>query len=605
VLFDEDNNPSIFFAAPIYHTARESTPLGLLVVQYNASILQNLIVQQNELAGPNSFGTLIDENQLYLANGQNPDLLYKTVAPLSADKVEHLISAGRLPNLPPEELTANQATLAAALADVSPAEPFFTTSTQPVQQVAVVWLNAHAEWQVGFFQPQDTVLGIVTTQTRKTIPLILVIAITVAVASIGATRLLAAPIVMLTRLVERIAAGNMNVQVPVTTQDEIGRLASAFNTLTSQMRDLLSDLENQITERTLDLKRQAVQLQTAAQVAQEASALQDLDTLLNRTVTLIQDRFNFYHAGIFLLDERKEYAVLRASNSEGGKEMIRRGHRLRVGEVGIVGYVTSEGKPRIALDVETDRTHFAHPLLPETRSEMAIPLVVRGNIIGALDIQSQEPNAFDEGDVTVLEVLANQLAIAIENSRLLTDARQTLEELQIAYGKTTTEAWQKWLQRANKPIGYRFRGVEIEPISEKPPEAKLALQQGQNITAKAENAQTESHTLAVPIKLRDQAFGVISLSIEGDEVSSDFTELIEDISDRLAIALDNARLYEETQSRAMQEQVTGEIISRIRETLNIDTMLKTTIQEIGEKLNLHDIAIRIDLQDNVTTGETR
>lgn len=280
--------------------------------------------------------------------------------------------------------------------------------------------------------------------------------------------------------------------------------------------------------------------------------------------------------------------------------MLRRGHRLRVGQTGIVGFVTSQGEPRIALDVGTDITHFAHPLLPETRSEIALPLIVGNRIIGALDVQSAEPNAFDEGDISVLQVLADQLAIAIENSRLLAEGRQTVEELQSAYGQFTQESWQRWTQRSAKATGYRYRGAGIEATSEQSPETILALRQGQTITKLPDGLEESESTLAIPIQLRNRTFGAINLHIEGDEIPPDLITLIENISNRLATSLDSARLYEETQKRAAQEQITSEIASRIRESLDIEAVLKTTVQEIGQKLNLHDVSVQIDLNGNST-----
>ena len=598
VLFDENDRPVIFFVAPIYHISQANTPVGLLLVQYDGSILQDLVVGQNGLAGPESFGILVDEDQIYLANGQHPELLYKTVAPLPPERFEHLVSVGRLPSQPQEKLTANQEELSEVLSLATPAEPFFTFGDQPAQQAAVTWLDSQVGWQVGFQQPQEVFLTVVREQTRNTIPLILFSAVIVAAASLGAARVIGAPISNLTELVERISAGDLSIQVPVTTKDEIGRLAAAFNAMTAQLRGLLGGLEDQIAARTRELERQAVQLQTAAQVARDVSTLQDLNALLDRVVNLIHDRFGFYHAGVFLLDERQEYAILQAANSEGGKEMLRRGHQLKVGETGIVGYVTSRGEPRIALDVDADTTHFAHPLLPETRSEMALPLIAGGKIIGALDVQSKEANAFDESDIAVLQVLADQLAIAIENSRLLTEVRQTVDELQAAYGATTREAWLKWTRRANKPIGYRYRGLDVEPAPEKPPEAILAIRQGQVITKVAADPAKTGSTLAIPIQLRGQTFGAIQLRIEGDEIPPDLIRLASVIADRLATALESARLYEEVQRRAAQEKISSEIAARIRETLDINTIMKTAVQEIGQKLELHDIAIQIELNED-------
>ena len=445
ILFDEENQASIYFVTPVYNILDYSSVVGLLLVEYDAIILQEIVEHQNELAGTDSFGVLFDENQLHIAHGTDTSTLYKTVAPLPLEDFERLVEGGRLPNLPYEEHSTELPDLSEKLSNTSD-EPFFSATDvatgDRINQVAVAQVETKP-WQAGFFQPQDIFLSIINQQTQNAILFLAIIAIIVTALSFGATRLISTPIVQLTELVEHVAAGNLTLKVPVLTKDEIGRLATAFNAMTSQVRSLLGGLELQVIERTKNLERQAVQLQTAAEVARDASNLQDIDELLNRTVNLIHDRFGFYHAGIFLLDERNEFAYLKASNSEGGQEMLRQGHRLKVGQTGIVGYATSTGEPRIALDVGADATHFAHPLLPNTRSEVALPLIVAGKIIGALDIQSTEQNAFDEGDITVLQVLTDQLAVAIDNTRLLAEVRQTVHELQTAYGEFTQKIMAK------------------------------------------------------------------------------------------------------------------------------------------------------------------
>lgn len=194
-------------------------------------------------------------------------------------------------------------------------------------------------------------------------------------------------------------------------------------------REVNRELDRRVAERTADLERRTIQLKTAAAVARDATAIIDVDHLLRETVEFISERFGFYHAGVFLLDEKKEYAVLRAASSEGGHRMLERGHQLPVGRVGIVGYVAGSGKSRIALDVGKDSVHFVNPDLPETRSEMALPLISRGEIIGVLDVQSVREAVFTEEDLAALQTMADQLANAIENARLYEEANRHVEEL--------------------------------------------------------------------------------------------------------------------------------------------------------------------------------
>jgi PAS domain S-box-containing protein len=188
------------------------------------------------------------------------------------------------------------------------------------------------------------------------------------------------------------------------------------------------ELEERVTERTAELERRTMQLQTAAEVARDATTAHDLSSLLERAVNLVRERFGFYYAGIFLVDAQGEYAVLRAATGEAGRQMIESRHKLKVGETGIVGHATDSGKPHIALDVGSDAAHFKNPFLPDTRSETALPLQVGGRVIGALDVQSTQEAAFGEDDIATLQIMADQLAVAIERTRLFEQVQVALEE---------------------------------------------------------------------------------------------------------------------------------------------------------------------------------
>lgn len=596
VLFDEEGRASIYIASTIVLQGTNRA-IGQLIVRYDANVLQDLMVSNNNLAGEDSFGVLFDQNLIYLAHGSTPNTLYKSVAPLEGTIFERLQSTARLPQGSPGELTTNQPALAIQLrGNQTVFEAVDFTNTERINQVGTYDLQ-NAPWIIAFFQPQDVFLTQIEAQTRGTIILVIIIAAIVAGSSVGAARLLSAPIGNLTELVERIAGGDLSIRVPANTRDEIGRLGNTFNNMTSQIRNLLGGLESQVAERTRELERRATQLQTAAEVARDASSTPDLDQLLNDTVDLISERFGFYHAGIFLLDERREFAVLRAANSQGGKQMLARGHKLAVGQVGIVGDTTATGRPHIALDVGEDAAFFAHPLLPETRSEMALPLMVGSQAIGALDVQSKQAGAFDQSDITVLQVLADQLAIAIQNTRLLAGYQDTLRELQIAYGQFTQRSWDEWSQLRDKPTGYRYRGAGIEVFSESEPAQQQAFELGQpmieNILAGSD--EPVGSRLVIPIRLRDETLGVIQMRLDQTQVPADFTSLMEAVASRLAIALDSARLNFDTQRRAAREQISSEISARMRETLDIDAVLRTAVQEIGERLELHDVSIQLHM----------
>ena len=348
-------------------------------------------------------------------------------------------------------------------------------------------------------------------------------------------------------------------------------------------------LEETVRERTRDLEHRSIQLQVAAEVARDATTARELDELLNQAVDLIRSRFGFYHAGIFLVDESVEYAVLRAATGAAGRQMLEQGHRLKVGEVGIVGYVTDQGTARIALDVGTDAVHFANPLLPETRSEMALPLRLGERVIGALDVQSTDASAFDENDVAVLQTMADQLAVAIENARLLHQMQQTVRELEVAYGRHTQEAWRTVAQTSKQPLGYRYRRLDVEPVVDPPQEARQAWLQGQTVTTTVQpetgtDGQGDTHAIAVPIKFRDQVIGVFNIRSTGDTISPEAVSLVEEVVSRLALALENARLLEETQRRGVRDRLIANITAQVRSSMDPETILQTAVRELGAAL---------------------
>jgi PAS domain S-box-containing protein len=345
------------------------------------------------------------------------------------------------------------------------------------------------------------------------------------------------------------------------------------------------------------LRRHAVQLQTAAEVARDAAGVRQLEDLLNRAVDLIRERFGFYHAGLFLVEEQggARYAVLRAAAGESGQRMLDRGHRLKVGEEGIVGYVTGTGDPRISLDVGEDAVHFDNPDLPETRSEMALPLRMRGEIIGALDVQSKLGAAFDVEDVTILQTMADQLAVAIDNARLLEDMEQSVQQLEAAYRKYTRDSWQQVTRRDGHPSGYRYRLTGVEPVAEQQPEAQRAWQAGVTSfdSERGDGGQEAVLGAAVPIKLRDQMIGVLDLRSEDVPISAETIALVEEVAHRLAPIMEATRLYEDAQRRAARDRLLRDVTLRMRETLDLETLLRTAVDEARRALGLPEMVVRL------------
>jgi GAF domain-containing protein len=300
-------------------------------------------------------------------------------------------------------------------------------------------------------------------------------------------------------------------------------------------------------------------------------------------------RFGFYHCGIFLLDDTRMYAVLRAASSEGGQRMLARGHRLRVGEVSIVGFVIDRGTPRIALDVGHDAVYLDNPDLPETRSEMALPLRVRGEIIGALDVQSAEPEAFDQEDVAVLQTMADQIALAISNAQLFAQVQKSMEAERRAYGEASLQSWRQTL-RPGHGLQRRYDPEGILAMDRAPRDGER-----EKVGQSEPSAGVDVEKLSVPITVRGNVIGLVDAykGAGAGPWTPKETELMASLGQQLGIALEDAQQRQSTQMRAARERLTGEVTARIRETLDMETVLRTAAQELRRALDLPEVTIRL------------
>jgi GAF domain-containing protein/HAMP domain-containing protein len=468
-------------------------------------------------------------------------------------------------------------------------------------------------WTVLYVQEASVLADLQNQQIRLTILIATIIAGLIGIFATFGTRLITSPIINLTENAEKITAGDLNITVPIFDRDEIGKLASGFNVMTSRLRTLINELEERVRARTFELeiqnrslKYRTQQIQTISEVARNIAAAQDLEKLLSQVAQLVSDRFGFYHVGIFLLDEANEFAELRASNSEGGKRMLARQHKLRVGQVGLVGFVTSAGKPRIALDVGEDSVHFKNPDLPLTRSEMALPLMGGGSVIGALDVQSDRTNAFSQEDIELFTTLADQIAIAIVNSRLYQEALQALEDSQQIHRQYLRQEWAK-ITSDMPVIGYDYSPKGLMPLYAGSVEEKdESLQPGKVIMVNLVENERQISILKVPISLRGEVIGTIDLRDEsGEEWDEGSIATAEAVADQISQALENARLFEQTQRRADRERRVLEITSRIRATTDPEAMIKIATAELQNALNARARIInpQIDeLNDEVRKG---
>ena len=395
---------------------------------------------------------------------------------------------------------------------------------------------------------------------------------------------LAKPIIHLRNAANKLSEGEYDFKIAnIPHTRELAELALDFNIMSDRLSGLINDLEKRVEERTASLIRKSDQLRAASHIARKTAEVQDLSLLLDLVARLVTDQFGYYHTGIFLISETGEEAVLQAASSEGGHRMIERGHSLVVGKQGIVGYVAAEKKPRIALDVGIDAVFFNNPDLPMTRSELALPLLIRNKVLGVLDIQSNKPQAFSMDDIDVLQTLADQVAVAIENARLLDESEAALTQLEALTNVRTRDAWNQRLSGKGRVFTYTPLGLRA---------VKLPA--------------TSENRVTIPLTLRGQKIGSISLVRKGDTpINKSDEELIAEVASQAGLAIDNIRLLEEATQRARQEQVVGKLAGRFSQSLDVDTLLQTAARELAQLPDVSEVSVFIGKQSSETPVKQR
>jgi GAF domain-containing protein/HAMP domain-containing protein len=429
------------------------------------------------------------------------------------------------------------------------------------------------------------------------VSLLIIMAMTAFAGMLGgyAARRLAVPLVDLTETATRISCGEMDLQATASGPAEVASLAEAFNSMTTQLRQILEDLEKRVAERTLDLERQSAYLQASAEVGRAATSILEIDRLIGQVVELIRERFGLYYVGLFLVDSAGEWAVLRAGTGAAGQAMLARGHRLKIGGGSMIGWSVANAQARVALEVGEDAVRLATAELPETRSEAALPLRSRGRVLGAVTVQSSWPGAFDETVIAVLQNMADQVAVALDNARLFAESQTAVETARRAYGEISRRDWGELLgTRAH--WGYRYANQSVAPAEKTwRPEMLEAIQTGEML-----ESDTGEPTLAMPLKVRDHVVGALRFSKgeDGGHWTADEIVLIETLTEQLGVALESARLYQDTQRRAARERLVNEITARIRSSMTLEAVLNSAVREISHLVEANYAAIDLELDQS-------
>jgi len=563
-------NGNLFISQPIYDI-NEGNLLGVLVLRADDNLIKNIMETTPGFEEAETY--LLGKNFQPVTKTRTPVNIVRTDASLNVLLDNAKEGSGTYENYTGE-------TVIGVYRWIEPLQMVFITET-----------------------PLSTVINNTLSSTVGSVALaFFAVIMAIAAVTISADSI-STPISALAETARNFAAGELSARATVDLKNEIGDLGRTYNQMAEQLQNIIGRLEQRVSDRTRELEGQSNRLRVAAEIARDAASSRNLTELLEQAGTLIQERFGFYHTGIFLLDHNGEYAVLASSPTKAGREMTANNHRLRVGEMGIVGRVAATGEPRISLDTGVDAIHFDNPLLPDTRSEMALPLKTRNGLLGVLDVQSDHPQAFHDNDIAIMQLLADQLATAIERARLLQQVEQNLDDLEQAYGDFTREGWRALGQSGLLGnTGYHFDNVRIHSINKPPTLGNEAIQSGNTVVnANGKNPQ-EDYTVAIPIKLRGQAIGAVTVKLKEGYTQTTIST-IELAIERLAASLESARLYEEARIRANREQSISHITTAISSSTEYEEILLTTIREIGNIFNDTEVAIQIlDDSDGKESG---
>jgi len=466
-------------------------------------------------------------------------------------------------------------------------------------------------YSIGIIVPAEEFEGAIVTarnetarQTRaaalETYFTLVIIIATALVISLAIGRIITAPIQRLTQTANQIIAGDLNAQADTSANDEIGILSKAFNSMTSRLRETLAGLEQRVADRTSELidanqrnEVRARQFESIARVARTIGSMQELDAMLPKIAETISRQFGFYHVGIFLLDSQQNYAILSASNSEGGKKMLANRHKLKVGETGIVGNVASTGRPRVALDTGQDAIYFNNPFLPDTHSEIALPLLAGNIVIGALDVQSKDVNAFSDEDVDALSILADQVSVAIQNARQHEETRKALAESEALSRQLAGTQWQEFTQR-RKLVGIRHSGARATLLYDHNGREESTYEPSESEA----RSKKRTGSISLPITMRGEPIGTVEVRAPSNQHwDKDELDIVSAIIERAALALENARFFEDSQKRAAKERAIGEIAAKISAQNNVEELFRTAVLELRQTLPGAEVSIQINKDD--------
>lgn len=373
----------------------------------------------------------------------------------------------------------------------------------------------------------------------------------------------AAPIRELVNIFTQVEQGDLKQRAHVTASDEVGELAIYFNRMIARIEELQLNLEQRVQDQTEKLR-------ASNEVGRIASTILNPDDLISQVVNLIAKTFDYYYVAVFLVTGNGRWAEIVDATGSAGEILKARRHRLQVGGSSMVGNAIASGEAQVAMDVGETAVRFHNPLLPNTRSELALPLMVGDRVIGALDVQSIREADFRADDIATLQNLASQVAVSIENARLFREMEDALSELRQSNRQYISSVWEEKLQASK--LEYSVKSPAI-PSTE------------------------ETKDIAINLNLRDQPIGYIHMQTN-EEWSQEDQAWVESLATQVAISLENARLVEESNQSAIRERLSASIIQKLWSTPSIDGILQTAARELGRALEASEATIELKVEES-------
>ncbi len=544
----EGNIPTVDFVTLL--TGSNQNVIALLALQVDVSDALDVVNNIDD-----DFAFLIDDNGFYLARSDNNlSLLFGSElngARLDDDQAELLLDETAL-----EEYIIHDSDVEYIAA---------REVINPFSDVAGL-VNA-PQWSIVYGRPTSELWGDVIGQVTPFILLGLVVLVLSVFFVRTQAQAIEANVDLLQDGIQRVRIGDLSYRIPSLGRNELGELASAFNSSAENVQNLINDLETSVQDRIRDLD-------ITGEITREVAGLRDVNLVLNRAINLIVERFNFYHAQVFLIDDLQENAILVASTGDPGRRLLNKKHKLGVGSSSVIGRVSALGVTVVAGDtLSTDVPWRPNEELPETRAEMALPLKVEDRVIGALDIQSKRPDAFTPSDIEVFQVLADQLAIAINNARLLEDSNRRVEEIAQLNRRLTEDAWREFATRRPDDVNMALR-YDLMDVRE-------------------DDANGDLTTHKVPITIRGIEVGAIETGKEN--LSDDEQVLLSAVANRISLAIDNARLFQETQMTLSESRRLYETARTISASADLDlqSIYELITNQLTYQPNLDTVAILI------------